>query len=219
MSISAPATGTYTYRLGRMRPRRATTVTLAYYPQGVEATYTNGLKSYVIFCAILPDTAERTIVHFRSARWRYTSVSTLAAKDLGGYYYKPQEVTKTVQEDLTSNSDHLHPRIVHQRVFSVAEQDWRDYTCYLDDELRMLVSPKTSPIFWLHQSLTADLGRKNFVRRCGHSQRMRLFHHFRRCTKTSATPQENYQGERDFGLLDRSRAFMRGTLAKCPIIW
>ena len=52
----------------------------------------------------------------------------------------PPEVTKEINFHLPMDKHRLNPSELHERIFSVAEQEWRDYICYLDDEARKLVS-------------------------------------------------------------------------------
>ena len=50
------------------------------------------------------------------------------------------QVPPELTNELSSIDEHrLKPSEIHERVFSVAEQEWRDYICYLDDEARKLV--------------------------------------------------------------------------------
>ena len=52
----------------------------------------------------------------------------------------PQEIANEIRVHLPTNKDSLNPSDLHERIFSVAEQEWRDYICYLDDEARKLVT-------------------------------------------------------------------------------
>ena len=51
----------------------------------------------------------------------------------------PPDIVGEIQTSHSSGEQRLAPRDVHARVFSAAEQDWRDYICFLDDELRIIV--------------------------------------------------------------------------------
>ena len=51
----------------------------------------------------------------------------------------PPEITDKMRIDLPEDNHRLNPSEIHERIFSVAEQEWRDYICYLDDEAKQLV--------------------------------------------------------------------------------
>ena len=51
----------------------------------------------------------------------------------------PPELTNEMRIHFSTDKCRLYPSEIHERVFSVAEQDWRDYICYLDDEVRKVV--------------------------------------------------------------------------------
>lgn len=49
------------------------------------------------------------------------------------------DITNEMRIQLPTDEHRLNPSEIHERIFSVAEQEWRDYICYLDDEVRKLV--------------------------------------------------------------------------------
>lgn len=52
----------------------------------------------------------------------------------------PDDLSDELRSSLSSGKEEeIHPGVIHQRVFSIAEQEWRDYICYLDGELGTLV--------------------------------------------------------------------------------
>ncbi len=68
---------------------------------------------------------QRFDYHERSSKW----ILVQAPGDLAG----------DIRSSLSSEGLSLAPSEIHLRVFSIAERDWRDYICYLEDELRKLV--------------------------------------------------------------------------------
>ncbi len=50
----------------------------------------------------------------------------------------PDEFSEELRSSLSSG-EQMHPCDIHRRIFSIAEQEWRDYVCYLDAELEALV--------------------------------------------------------------------------------
>lgn len=52
----------------------------------------------------------------------------------------PDEFSDELRGSLSSGEqEQIPPCDVHRRVFSIAEQEWRDFICYLDAELGTLV--------------------------------------------------------------------------------
>lgn len=52
----------------------------------------------------------------------------------------PDEFSDEFRSSLSSGEhEEMHACDIHRRIFSIAEQEWRDYICYLDAELRTLV--------------------------------------------------------------------------------
>ena len=52
----------------------------------------------------------------------------------------PDDLSDELRSSLSSGKEEaIHPCDIHRRVFSIAEQEWRDYVCYLDGELGTLV--------------------------------------------------------------------------------
>lgn len=63
----------------------------------------------------------------KTSRWIFVQVPDDVADELRS------------QLSLLGGEDKISACDVHQRVFMVAEQEWRDYICYLDAELAALV--------------------------------------------------------------------------------
>ena len=50
----------------------------------------------------------------------------------------PDEFSEELRSSFSSG-EQMHPCDIHRQIFSIAEQEWRDYICYLDAELETLV--------------------------------------------------------------------------------
>ena len=82
-------------------------------------------------------------------------------------------------------TEDIPPSDVHRRIFPAAEQAWRDYICYLDDELAPLVRCDCVQIKSIDAS-NMHLGRKGVLCRCRHLQRIRLPDRVRRQPEAAA---------------------------------
>lgn len=51
----------------------------------------------------------------------------------------PDDFSNELRNSLSSGNQERSPRDIHRCAFALAEQEWRDYICYLDAELRVLV--------------------------------------------------------------------------------
>ncbi|KAF6236137.1 hypothetical protein HO173_005766 [Letharia columbiana] len=50
----------------------------------------------------------------------------------------PDDFSNELRNSLSSGNQERSPRDIHRCAFALAEQEWRDYICYLDAELRVL---------------------------------------------------------------------------------
>ena len=114
----------------------------------------------------------------------------------------PDDFAEEVRSELSvGGQGRLAACDIYRQVFSIAEQEWRDYIRYLDAELATLVRCDFVLQSLIRNFFDSSLGRKGFFCRCRRLQRIRLPNRIRRQSEASAASSEISEMQRDTRLL------------------